>query len=112
MLGLCNVDPLQYGLLFERFMDPSRNEFPDIDIDICMNGRGQVIDYVRKKYGHVAQIITFGTLAAKAACKDVGRVMGVPLAEIDKLTKLIPSAPAGDHHRAGDEARAGFARFV
>ena len=95
LLGLCNVDPLEYGLLFERFMDPSRNEFPDIDIDICMNGRGQVIDYVRKKYGHVAQIITFGTLAAKAACKDVGRVMGVPLAEIDKLTKLIPSAPPG-----------------
>src|SRR6478735_12267428 len=74
-------------------MDPSRNEMPDIDIDICQDGRQKVIEYVRNKYGHVAQIITFGTLAAKAACKDVGRVMGVPLAEIDKLTKLIPGTP-------------------
>src|SRR6185295_11378459 len=89
----CNVDPIQFGLLFERFMDPSRNEMPDIDIDICQDGRGRVIDYVRNKYGHVAQIITFGTLAAKAACKDVGRVLGVPLPEIDKLTKLIPGTP-------------------
>lgn len=93
LLGLCNVDPLKYSLLFERFMDPSRNEMPDIDIDICQDGRQKVIEYVRKKYGHVAQIITFGTLAAKAACKDVGRVMGVPLAEIDALTKLIPATP-------------------
>ncbi|MGH7214921.1 MAG: DNA polymerase III subunit alpha, partial [Tepidisphaeraceae bacterium] len=93
LLGLCNVDPIKYGLLFERFMDPSRSEMPDIDIDICQEGRGKVIEYVRNKYGHVAQIITFGTLAAKAACKDVGRVMGVPLAEIDRLTKLIPGVP-------------------
>jgi DNA polymerase-3 subunit alpha len=93
LLGLCNVDPIKYNLLFERFMDPSRNEMPDIDIDICQDGRQQVIEYVRNKYGHVAQIITFGTLAAKAACKDVGRVLGVPLPEIDKLTKLIPAAP-------------------
>ncbi len=92
LLGLCNVDPIRFGLLFERFMDPSRSEMPDIDIDICQEGRARIIDYVRKKYGHVAQIITFGTLAAKAACKDVGRVLGVPLAEIDKLTKLIPAA--------------------
>src|SRR5256714_5488271 len=92
LLGMCNVDPMKFGLLFERFMDPSRNEMPDIDIDICQEGRGKIIEYVRAKYGHVAQIITFGTLAAKAACKDVGRVMGVPLAEIDKLTKLIPNA--------------------
>jgi DNA polymerase-3 subunit alpha len=93
LLGLCNVDPLTYKLLFERFMDPSRNEMPDIDIDICQDGRQKVIEYVRNKYGHVAQIITFGTLAAKAACKDVGRVLGVPLAEIDRLTKLIPGTP-------------------
>jgi DNA polymerase III subunit alpha len=93
LLGLCNVDPIKYNLLFERFMDPSRNEMPDIDIDICQDGRGRIIDYVRNKYGHVAQIITFGTLAAKAACKDVGRVLGVPLPEIDKLTKLIPGTP-------------------
>ena len=95
LLGLCNVDPVKYGLLFERFMDPSRSEMPDIDIDICQDGRGKVIEYVRNKYGHVAQIITFGTLAAKAACKDVGRVMGVPLADVDRITKLIPTAPPG-----------------
>ena len=106
LLGLCNVDPIKYGLLFERFMDPSRNEMPDIDIDICQDGRQEVIDYVRNKYGHVAQIITFGTLAAKAACKDVGRVLGVPLAEIDKLTKLIPGV-AGHDARQGDRAGAG-----
>ncbi|HEX2973836.1 MAG TPA: DNA polymerase III subunit alpha, partial [Tepidisphaeraceae bacterium] len=93
LMGLCNVDPLRYNLLFERFMDPSRSEMPDIDIDICQDGRQKVIEYVRQKYGHVAQIITFGTLAAKQACKDVGRVLGVPLAEIDKLTKLIPGTP-------------------
>jgi DNA polymerase-3 subunit alpha len=93
LLGLCNVDPIKYNLLFERFMDPNRNEMPDIDIDICQDGRHKVIEYVRNKYGHVAQIITFGTLAAKAACKDVGRVLGVPLAEIDRLTKLIPGTP-------------------
>jgi DNA polymerase-3 subunit alpha len=68
LLGLCNVDPIRYGLLFERFMDPSRNELPDIDIDICQDGRAKVIEYVRNKYGHVAQIITFGTLAARAVC--------------------------------------------
>jgi DNA polymerase-3 subunit alpha len=104
LLGLCNVDPIQYGLLFERFMDPSRNEMPDIDIDICQDGRGRVIDYVRKKYGHVAQIITFGTLAAKAACKDVGRVLGVPLAEVDKLTKLIPGTPGMTLDKAMSQA--------
>jgi DNA polymerase-3 subunit alpha len=93
LLGLSNVDPTRYGLLFERFMDPSRDEMPDIDIDICQDGRAKVIEYVRQKYGHVAQIITFGTLAARAVCKDVGRVMGVPLAVTDRLTKLIPAAP-------------------
>src|SRR5205085_4182875 len=100
LLGMCNVDPMNFGLLFERFMDPSRNEMPDIDIDICQDGRAKVIDYVRKKYGHVAQIITFGTLAAKAACKEVGRVLGVPLPEIDKLTKLIPGTPGMTLKRA------------
>ncbi len=103
LLGLCNVDPIRYGLLFERFMDPSRNEMPDIDIDICQDGRQKVIEYVRNKYGHVAQIITFGTLAAKAACKDVGRVLGVPLAEIDKLTKLIPGTPGMTLKKAMDQ---------
>ena len=93
LLGLCNVDPLKYGLLFERFMDPSRSEMPDIDIDICQDGRQKVIEYVRQKYGHVAQIVTFGTLAAKNAVKDVARVLDVPLAEADRLTKLIPGTP-------------------
>ncbi len=95
LLGLCNVDPVKYDLLFERFMDPDRAEMPDIDIDICMNGRAKVIQYVRDKYGHVAQIITFGTLAAKAAVRDVGRVMNMPLAEVERVTKLIPTAPPG-----------------
>lgn len=103
LMGLCNVDPLRYGLLFERFMDPSRSEMPDIDIDICQDGRQKVIEYVRQKYGHVAQIITFGTLAAKNACKDVGRVLGVPLADTDKLTKLIPNAPGMTLKKAMDQ---------
>jgi DNA polymerase-3 subunit alpha len=90
VLGLSNACPVQYGLLFERFTDPDRSEYPDIDIDLCQDGRAQVIDYVRRKYGHVAQIITFGTLKARAAVRDVCRVMDVPLAEADKLAKLIP----------------------
>ena len=90
-LGLCDVDPLHYDLLFERFMDPERNEMPDIDIDICQAHRGQLIDYVRKKYGHVAQIITFGTMKARAVVRDVSRVLGIPLSEADKVAKLIPA---------------------
>jgi DNA polymerase-3 subunit alpha len=89
-LGLCDVDPIKYDLLFERFMDPARNEMPDIDIDICQAHRQEVIDYVRKKYGHVAQIITFGTMKAKAVIRDVCRVLGVPLNEADRLAKLVP----------------------
>jgi len=96
VLSLCNVDPLRYDLLFERFMDPNRKEMPDIDIDICQIGRGKVIEYVRKKYGNVSQIITFNTLAAKAAIKDCGRVLGMPLADVDKITKLIPGGPNVD----------------
>jgi len=84
------VDPIRYGLLFERFTDPQRDEDPDIDIDICQEGRGKVIQYVREKYGHVAQIITYGTLKAKAAIRDVGRVMEIPLPEVDALAKLVP----------------------
>jgi len=89
-LGLSSPDPIRYGLYFERFMDPERDEMPDIDVDICQNGRGEVIEYVRRKYGHVAQIITFGTLKARAAIRDVCRVMGVPLNEADRLAKLVP----------------------
>jgi DNA polymerase-3 subunit alpha len=91
-LGLCDVDPLRYDLLFERFMDPNRSEMPDIDIDICQDRRGQVIDYVRDKYGHVAQIITFGTMKARAVIRDVCRVLNVPLAEADRLAKLVPES--------------------
>jgi len=88
-LGLSNACPVKYGLLFERFTDPDRYEYPDIDIDICQDGRQQMIDYVRDKYGHVAQIITFGTLKARAAIRDVGRVLDVPLPEVDRICKLI-----------------------
>jgi len=91
-LGLCDVDPVKYDLLFERFMDPQRNEMPDIDIDICQDSRGKVIDYVRRKYGHVAQIITFGTMKARAVIRDICRVLGVPLAEADRLAKLVPDS--------------------
>jgi DNA polymerase-3 subunit alpha len=90
VLGLSNACPVRYGLLFERFTDPDRSEYPDIDIDLCQDGRASVINYVRNKYGHVAQIITFGTLKARAAVRDVGRVLEMPLAEVDKIAKLIP----------------------
>ncbi|MFZ9914846.1 MAG: DNA polymerase III subunit alpha, partial [Phycisphaerales bacterium] len=91
VLGLSNACPEKYGLLFERFTDPDRSEYPDIDIDICQDGRASVIDYVRKKYGHVAQIITFGRLKAKAAVKDVARVMGLTPAEGQHLANLVPA---------------------
>ncbi len=89
-LGLCDIDPLKYDLLFERFMDPQRNEMPDIDIDICQDSRPKIIDYVRRKYGHVAQIITFGTMKARAVIRDICRVLAVPLPEADRLAKLVP----------------------
>ena len=88
-LGLSNACPIQYGLLFERFTDPDRSEYPDIDIDICQDGRQEIIDYVRQKYGHVAQIITFGTLKARNALRDVGRVLGMPIPEVDRVCKLV-----------------------
>ncbi len=92
-LGITDVDPLQYGLLFERFLNPERISLPDIDIDFCMRRRGEVIEYVTQKYGreNVAQIITFGTMAAKAAIKDVGRAMDIPYGEADRLAKLVPA---------------------
>ncbi|MGE4285449.1 MAG: DNA polymerase III subunit alpha [Phycisphaerae bacterium] len=92
-LGLCNVDPIKYGLLFERFMDPERNEMPDIDIDICQDGRGRLLNYVREKYGEIAQITTFGTLKAKMAVRDVGRALNVPLSDVNRIAKLIPEGP-------------------
>ena len=92
LLELSHVDPLTYDLLFERFLDPNRSEAPDIDIDLCQARRYEVIEYVKRKYGeaNVAQIGTFGTMAAKAAIKDVGRALNIPLARVDQVTKLIP----------------------
>jgi len=90
VLGLSNACPVKYGLLFERFTDPDRAEYPDIDIDICQDGRGRVINYVREKYGHVAQIITFGRLKARAAIKDVARVMGLTPGESQRLADKVP----------------------
>lgn len=94
-LGITDLDPLKYGLLFERFLNPERVSMPDIDIDFADNRRDEVLEYVSEKYGreNVARIVTFGTLAAKAAVKDVGRVFGVPFAEMNNFTKLIPSQP-------------------
>ncbi len=91
-LGITSVDPLQYGLLFERFLNPDRVSMPDIDIDFADNKRNLVIDYVKKKYGaeSVCQIITFGTLSSRAVLKDVGRVLGIPLSTTESITKQIP----------------------
>jgi DNA polymerase-3 subunit alpha len=92
-LKITDVDPLQYDLLFERFLNPERISMPDIDIDFCMRRRGEVIEYVREKYGagSVAQIITFGTMAAKAALKDVGRALDMPYGDVDKIAKMVPA---------------------
>jgi len=92
-MQITDIDPLQYGLLFERFLNPERVSMPDIDIDFCMNRRGEVIQYVTEKYGReqVAQIITFNTLAARAAIKDVGRVLDMSFADVDRITKLVPN---------------------
>ena len=91
-MEITDIDPLEYGLLFERFLNPERVSMPDIDIDFCTNRRGEVIQYVTEKYGReqVAQIITFGTLAAKAAIKDVGRVLDMSFADVDRISKLVP----------------------
>ncbi|MBI3887331.1 MAG: DNA polymerase III subunit alpha [Opitutae bacterium] len=92
LLGITNLDPLRFKLLFERFLNPERVSPPDFDIDFCMRRRGEVIDYVRQKYGHdcVANIITYGTLGAKAVIRDVARVHNLPYAEADRLAKMIP----------------------
>ncbi len=92
-LRITDIDPLQYGLLFERFLNPERISMPDIDVDFCTNRRAEVISYVTEKYGreNVSQIITFGTMAAKAAVKDVGRGMDMPYSEVDRIAKLIPN---------------------
>ncbi len=94
-LGITDLDPLRYALLFERFLNPERVSMPDFDIDFCQDGRDRVIDYVKQKYGadSVAQIATFGTLAAKAAVRDVGRVLDLPYPFVDGIAKLIPFQP-------------------
>jgi DNA polymerase-3 subunit alpha len=91
-IGITNIDPIKYNLLFERFLNPDRKTMPDIDTDFDDEGRQKVIDYVVEKYGknQVAQIITYGTMAAKMSIKDVARVMDLPLAESNALTKMVP----------------------
>ncbi|MGD2134501.1 MAG: DNA polymerase III subunit alpha, partial [Maricaulaceae bacterium] len=94
-LTITDLDPLRYGLLFERFLNPERISMPDFDIDFCQERRGEVIEYVKAKYGadRVAQIITFGTLQARAVLRDVGRVMQLPFGQVDRLAKMVPNAP-------------------
>ncbi len=91
-IRITDIDPMPYNLLFERFLNPERVSMPDIDVDFCIYGREAVIEYVRQKYGaaNVAQIITFGTMAAKGVIRDVGRAMGIPYGEVDKIAKLVP----------------------
>jgi len=93
-LDITNIDSIKYDLIFERFLNPERISMPDIDVDFCINGREQVIEYVTEKYGkeNVAQIITFGTMKSRAAVRDVGRALGVPYSEVDRIAKLIPPA--------------------
>ena len=92
LIGITDIEPLRFSLFFERFINPERLSYPDIDVDICMHRRSEVIDYTLKKYGHenVAQIITFGTMKAKMVIRDVGRVLNVPLNKVNKIAKLVP----------------------
>ena len=94
-IGITNIDPIEYNLLFERFLNPDRKSMPDIDTDFDDEGRQKVIDYVVKKYGknQVAQIVTYGTMAAKMSIKDVARVLDLPLTESNMLAKLVPEKP-------------------
>ncbi|MGH7728334.1 MAG: DNA polymerase III subunit alpha, partial [Vulcanimicrobiaceae bacterium] len=97
VLRITDLDPIRFGLLFERFLNPDRVSMPDIDTDFCVERRDEVIGYVTEKYGaeRVAQIVTFGTMAARAAIRDAGRALAVPLADVDRIAKLIPSGPTG-----------------
>ena len=92
LIGVTDIEPLRFHLFFERFINPERISYPDIDVDICMDRRGDVINYTLQKYGkdNVAQIITFGTMKAKMALKDVGRVLSVPLSKVNEIAKLVP----------------------
>src|SRR5690606_18189918 len=95
-LTITDLDPLRFGLLFERFLNPERVSMPDFDIDFCQERREEVISYVQAHYGadRVAQIITFGTLQARAVLRDVGRVLQMPLGQVDRLAKMVPANPA------------------
>ena len=95
LMGITDIDPIRFKLLFERFLNPERVSPPDIDIDFCQQRRGEVIDYVRAKYGEraVSQIITFGTLSAKSVVRDVARVLGWGYGDADRVAKMIPSGP-------------------
>ena len=105
-MEITNIDPLQNVLLFERFLNPERVTMPDVDVDFCMNRRGEVIDYVTRKYGReqVAQIITFNTMAAKASIKDCGRAMDMPYGDVDRIAKLVPATVGMTLDRALEEA--------
>ena len=92
-MGITDIDPIPYGLIFERFLNIERKSMPDFDIDFCQERRGEVLDYVREKYGgseHVAQIITYGSMKARGVIRDVGRALDIPFGEVDKIAKLIP----------------------
>jgi DNA polymerase III subunit alpha len=104
-LSITNIDPIKYGLLFERFLNPHRISMPDIDIDFCMNGRDEVIRYVADKYGreNVGQIITFGTMKARAVIRDVGRALNIPYGEVDRIAKMVPAGPNVSLEKAMEE---------
>jgi DNA polymerase-3 subunit alpha len=104
-LKITNIEPIKYGLLFERFLNPARISMPDIDIDFCINGRDEVIRYVSEKYGteNVGQIITFGSMKARGAIRDVGRSLNIPLGEVDRIAKLVPEGPGVKLERAISE---------
>jgi DNA polymerase-3 subunit alpha len=107
LTGITDIDPIRYKLVFERFTSLERPTFPDIDVDLCMERRGEVIDYVRRKYGedHVAQIITFGTLGAKASIRDIGRVLGHSYGDVDRIARLVPGGPGVTLDRALKQER-------
>ena len=97
-VGITDIDPIRYNLIFERFLNPERVSMPDFDVDFCYERRQEVIDYVNRKYGadHVAQIVTFGTMAARNAIRDVGRVMGMPYQSVDVVAKQVPDGAEND----------------
>ena len=104
LLGITELNPLEWGLIFERFLNPARISMPDIDVDVCYRRRGEIVDYITNRYGQdrVAQIITFGTMAAKAAIRDVGRVLEKPLSKIDALAKSVDSLVEAHHPQLQD----------